>query len=56
MCDEFQGVGTGQVVAVLDLVVFGEADTVSEDHALVCDGGYDATSLGTVTIVVRVAN
>lgn len=56
MSDELQGVGTGQVVAVLDLVVFGQADAVSEDHALVCDGGYDATSLGTVTIVVRVAN
>ena len=26
MSDELQGVGTGQVVAVLDLVVFGQAD------------------------------
>lgn len=56
MSDELQGVGTGQVVPVLDLVVFGEADAVSEDHALVCDGGCDATSLGAVTVVVRVAD
>lgn len=56
MSDELQGVGTGQVVAILDLVVFSEADAVSENHALVRDGGYDAPSLGAVTVVVRVAD
>jgi len=56
MGDEFEGIRTSDIGAVVKLVGFGLSDAIAEDHALVRDCRHNATALCAIAVEVCVAD